>query len=43
MLKRIYEGSGDNQGGHQGLWTILPTIMSLEDLKESMEGRLQGH
>lgn len=41
MLKQIYEGNGDDQGGHQGLRTILPTIMNLEYLKEIMEGRLQ--
>lgn len=35
MLKWIYEGSGDNQGNRQGIWTILPTIMILAYLRKA--------
>ncbi|KAK4380561.1 hypothetical protein RND71_002423 [Anisodus tanguticus] len=34
ILKQIYVGIGGNRGGHQGLWTIFPTVVRLEDLKK---------
>ncbi|KAK4357767.1 hypothetical protein RND71_023377 [Anisodus tanguticus] len=35
MLKCIYDASDDNEGGHKGRWSILQTIISLDDLKDA--------
>lgn len=34
MLKYIHEGNDDNHIGHQGLLSILSTIMSLKDKRK---------
>ena len=33
MLKWLYAGNDHNHISHQGLWSILPTILSLKELK----------